>query len=829
MVDNLCQRNLLQKPSRVALDISSIHRYKPTMKIRFGFLFILLTFLAGCTFPISIVQPVSITPAITVTVTPPPTPTPTTTPIPQPIDKVSEADFALFSGDYDSAQSEYQLVLSQSTDPEISAAAWLGLGRAYLQKQDFASALNAFNQIVTLYPQTSSLPNAQFFTGMSYASLDDHIKAASAYDAYLSLRPGLLDAFVYERKGDNLVQVADFSGAISAYQSALSANPPGDYDTLQLKIGRSYLNQKDNASAIQVFINLLNTSSSEYTKSTANLLVGQAYLEMELPEQAYARFQDSITNYPKPSDTYSALVQLVDANIPVDDYARGVVDYYAGQFFPAIDSLVRYINSNSVHSGSVHFYLGLSYIFTDQFDLGIQQYDDLIRDHPDDRFWASAWDEKAWTLWYKLQKFDEGAQVYIDFVSRVPAAPEAPQYLFEAARTYERNTQLLKAATTWERLISEYPSNELSYRALFLAGITYYRMTRFDDAMLVFQRCLVLANNAEDQAGADFWIGKTQVAKGDSGSALTSWENANTVDPTSYYGIRSLERILNQPVLQGSDTYDLGVDYIFERAEAEAWLRSKFNIPSEVLLTSLGDIATNPKLQRGDAFWQLGFYDLAKQEFETLRQDLISDVVNSYRLLNHFLIINNYYSAVYTSRQILDLAYLDDASTLQAPVFFNHVRFGPYFRSLVTSAAQNEVLNPLLLYALIRQESFFDPSIVSSSGAIGLMQIMPETGQETAGILGWPEGYSTEDLYRPFVNVTFGAQYLARWRDYFDDDLFAAVASYNGGPGNVQDWLTLAGNDPDLFVEILRASETRTYVMQVVEFFNIYRMIYERR
>ena len=193
-------------------------------------------------------------------------------------------------------------------------------------------------------------------------------------------------------------------------------------------------------------------------------------------------------------------------SIPVDDYARGVVDYYAEQFFPAIDSLVRYINSNSVHAGSAHFYLGLSYIFTDQFDLGIQQYDELIRDHSDDRFWASAWDEKAWTLWYKLQKSNEGAQVYIDFVSRVPSAPEAPQYLFEAARIYERNNQLLEAASTWERLINEYPSNELSYRALFLAGIAYYRLTHFNDAMLVFQRCLVLANNVEDQAGADFWM-----------------------------------------------------------------------------------------------------------------------------------------------------------------------------------------------------------------------------------------------------------------------------------------------------------------------------------
>ena len=126
----------------------------------------------------------------------------------------------------------------------------------------------------------------------------------------------------------------------------------------------------------------------------------------------------------------------------------------------------------------------------------------------------------------------------------------------------------------------------------------------------------------------------------------------------------------------------------------------------------------------------------------------------------------------------------------------------------------------------MRQESFFEGFIASSAGARGVMQIMPATGDEIHGLLGWPADYNPNDLYNPTINIRYGASYLARMRDYFNGDLFAALAAYNAGPGNVLNWEGLAGNDPDLFLEIIPYEETRRYLTNIYEFYKIYQSLY---
>jgi soluble lytic murein transglycosylase len=108
------------------------------------------------------------------------------------------------------------------------------------------------------------------------------------------------------------------------------------------------------------------------------------------------------------------------------------------------------------------------------------------------------------------------------------------------------------------------------------------------------------------------------------------------------------------------------------------------------------------------------------------------------------------------------------------------------------------------------------------------MQIIPATGQEIVESLGWPPNYTEADLYRPLVSLHLGAKYLAKWRDYFGGDLYAALAAYNGGPGNAIEWKKLAPNDPDLFLEVIRLEETRRYIKSIYETFAIYRRLYDR-
>ena len=108
------------------------------------------------------------------------------------------------------------------------------------------------------------------------------------------------------------------------------------------------------------------------------------------------------------------------------------------------------------------------------------------------------------------------------------------------------------------------------------------------------------------------------------------------------------------------------------------------------------------------------------------------------------------------------------------------------------------------------------------------MQIVPDTGSELATELDWPDNYTENDLYRPMVSLVFGTHYLSKWREYFGGDMYAALAAYNGGPGNAIEWKNLAPDDPDLFLEVIRFDETRAYIRGIYEIFNIYRRIYDR-
>jgi soluble lytic murein transglycosylase len=106
------------------------------------------------------------------------------------------------------------------------------------------------------------------------------------------------------------------------------------------------------------------------------------------------------------------------------------------------------------------------------------------------------------------------------------------------------------------------------------------------------------------------------------------------------------------------------------------------------------------------------------------------------------------------------------------------------------------------------------------------MQIVPSTGAQIVSQLGWPVNYNEDDLYRPDVSIAFGTHYLANNRNALDGDLYAALAAYNGGPGNSVQWKALSGNDPDLFLESVRFEETRNYIRSIYEIYSIYKRLY---
>ncbi|MFW0883984.1 lytic transglycosylase domain-containing protein [Candidatus Acidulodesulfobacterium sp. H_13] len=132
-----------------------------------------------------------------------------------------------------------------------------------------------------------------------------------------------------------------------------------------------------------------------------------------------------------------------------------------------------------------------------------------------------------------------------------------------------------------------------------------------------------------------------------------------------------------------------------------------------------------------------------------------------------------------------------------------------------------------LIYAIMRQESLYDPTSYSSADAIGLMQIIPPTGYYIAKRVGRYD-FNPAMLYKKNVNINFGSYYLKILLNRFNNRKYLAIASYNAGPLAVAYWKNNLPKkyDPSLFIELIPVKQTRHYVKAVLANYYIYNLIY---
>ena len=146
-----------------------------------------------------------------------------------------------------------------------------------------------------------------------------------------------------------------------------------------------------------------------------------------------------------------------------------------------------------------------------------------------------------------------------------------------------------------------------------------------------------------------------------------------------------------------------------------------------------------------------------------------------------------------------------------------------YYDEILKLSKKNKI-DPYLVLALIREESHFNPEIVSPVGALGLMQLMPFTAKEIAR--RQKIRFKKEKITDISTNLDFGIVFLRWTLNRFDGNHIFALAAYNGGAGNVNKWRKRQYKDMDYFVEYIPFSETRNYVKKVLRSYEIYKYLY---
>lgn len=150
------------------------------------------------------------------------------------------------------------------------------------------------------------------------------------------------------------------------------------------------------------------------------------------------------------------------------------------------------------------------------------------------------------------------------------------------------------------------------------------------------------------------------------------------------------------------------------------------------------------------------------------------------------------------------------------------------YSEYVYKYSEQNNIDPLLTFAIIKAESNFNRNIKSKSGAIGLMQLMESTALEQAEEVN-EEIPVTESLYNPEINIKIGTKYYSKLIQKYNNNTLLALAAYNAGIGNVDKWIEQGiikqdGSD----IENIPFKETNNYVRKIVRDYKIYQELYTK-
>lgn len=156
------------------------------------------------------------------------------------------------------------------------------------------------------------------------------------------------------------------------------------------------------------------------------------------------------------------------------------------------------------------------------------------------------------------------------------------------------------------------------------------------------------------------------------------------------------------------------------------------------------------------------------------------------------------------------------ALTMVMVLIFSFVLYPKKYENIVESCCNEYGLDSSLVYAIIKTESDFDESAISSAGAVGLMQVMPSTAKSLASLYG--ADYENDCLLDPAKNIRFGCMYLKYLFDKFGK-FDVVICAYNAGENAVKNWIDDGGN---LSIEKIDFYETKNYYFKVLKNYKMY-------
>lgn len=421
-----------------------------------------------------------------------------------------------------------------------------------------------------------------------------------------------------------------------------------------------------------------------------------------------------------------------------------------------------------------------------QVDEAVAIWRDLTTRYPDSAVAPTALYEWARLLWNK-DRNAEARVVFERLSQKYPRHTQAAEAWYAIGRIFQEDNNDEQAAAAYQRLGTLFPDTALAREGRWRQGWMAYRRGNFSQAETLFADLARSALGTPEGESALYWQARSAGRQGQQEQETQGYRELLRRYPDGYYAGLVEKRLQLAP-----SPLEPGMEVVPTLPELSPPLQRHYRRSQELSAIGL-----------------LGF---ARRELDLIKDGSELDPSFARFLLSEYSRVEGHAVAL---RLALTLS-RDGQGT------WRRYLFPQAYWELATAQAKEKRLDPYFVVALIRQESLFDPEIVSPAQAYGLMQILPSTASRLTGA-----PVSTAALITPTFNIRTGTQYLRQLLDLYGENLIMATAAYNAGEKAVDKWRARYGDlAPDEFVESISYRETRNYVKLVMRNYRTYQRLY---
>jgi soluble lytic murein transglycosylase len=745
--------------------------------------------------------------------------------------RLAQADQLIQNGDLVTAEKILREAAA-SGGPAVAAPATFALARTLLLDQNPSDAQQTLQSYVGQDQSGEDLANAYFVLAALASNSGDAQTAAADYRQYLDRTTDhRLDGYAQLALARIAESRGDASTALADYKLAVVAGVPASDETLAAgKVGQALTQGGQLSAAADWYRSLAERPGLDPgTRSHYRILAANALRRLGKTDQAQALYQAVFNDASSPVDTVAATAALRSFGSAPNDLEAGLALLKAGQYDQAVQALGDYIDNAppTADLATARFERGRALVLALQYDLGIGQLRKFMDSHPNDPRQG-----QAALLVGQALNATSGAASAAGFLEAFalghPADPQSPAALWAAIQVLQSGGSADSAIPLAKELADRFPTSPYAAQATFIRGWAAYESLDFPAARNIFSSVQQSMATSPGGAAALLWLGKMEQRAGDSSGAAIAFGQAWQANPGDYYAFRARELLqgLNPPKVTPplGDAAPVPPDQ--ERAQLESWLAVWTGASDGDLKKPYvgAPIAQTSILPRVSALAELGLTDQATQECEAALRLYKDDGRSLYALADTAAAVGLTKESSAIAYQLLLLSPAPNA--YQSPRYLQRLVYPYPYRATIEAAAKKYGVDPLLLVALIRQESSFNPQAHSPSNAVGLTQFVPSTAQAVAARVGMAN-FTLSDLYRPPVAIELGAAYLAAEIKQNGGNPYLALAAYNAGDGAVQSWLSdNPRRDIDLLEEEIPVAETRDYVRNVYRFYQEYLTLY---